>query len=88
MTGQLIHKASLSSQISSSISRAALDYVTAAFSSRQSQVRVLTTHGSLLSSLSFRAELTGKVCECMGVGEGCIRKSSFLWHIQCSCVCW
>ena len=41
--------------------RSALDYITTEFSSKNAQLRALTTQGNRLPSLSFRAEVTGKV---------------------------
>lgn len=41
--------------------RTAVEFIKGAFSSKSGHVKALTTQGSLMSSISFRAEVTGKV---------------------------
>ena len=43
------------------VCRAAVEFIKSAFSNKASNVKALTTQGSLMSSISFRAEVTGKV---------------------------
>ena len=38
-----------------------MEFINDSFSSKSAQVRALTTQGNLISSIAFRAELTGKV---------------------------
>ena len=43
------------------LTRSAVKFIDGSFSQRNAHVKALTTQGSLMSSISFRAEVTGKV---------------------------